>query len=608
MVFALTVVVDGTLQPIVELAPGEERVCGRSPDCDVILSDPRVSHEHFVLKADEAGRLQFHSLGGKNPVYVNGEATDTAELSPDDLLEVGSVSVRVGSLEVAPLSTSVRLVRGDSDSDDRISIGESDEDTAFGDFPQEDAAERLEALYRLSEVLAAPSKLDVLFADFCEHAVWHTPAERGFIALGDPHMNQFEIVKVSTRDQGATVSVIEMSETILEEVQLRRESLLVRNVGANFEATSNDSIQNIGIDAFMCAPMFARDRFLGMLYVDQPADASRAFERHDLIHLQSLGRLLALAIDDRLVREQNQAERERLRTVLRRDGQLVAQDETMLTAISVASQWAKNADPILISGEVGTGKRTLARWIHDQSPSAEGPFESLDCRGVSHNQLLSKLFGGPRKRGLLENVDGGTLVLAHVDTLPIPIQQSLGRYLDDGRIQRPGVAKPISSDARLIVTSLGPPEEIHAEGSLATELLHHFAPHALTMPPLRERGEDVARVAESFLPEDAELHAAARRAILAYDWPGNVAELLTTMEGALKSASGDEIRLQDLPRSLARVARRDQVQIRVATLQEVEKRHLKRALEAFDGNKTRAAEALGISRETLYQKIKTYGL
>ena len=606
MELKLRIAIGCVAQPELHLEPNCRWLFGRSPDCDIVLDDPRVSREHFAIEAEADGALRLVAFASKNPVFLNGEYAEDGELSIGDVLRVGRVTLRVCSGQSAADSTDVRFVQSPvPDGTTRVSINESeDSGSAFGVFPPELAAQRLESTYRLSVTLAASVDVDTLFGEFAHAAVHDVPAERALIALGDPHQDQFEVVKVETRDQESGATSIEMSETVLEEIQLRRTSLLVHNVASALPSTANHSIENLGIESFMCAPMFAQGQFLGLIYLDQSAAASRTFQRHDLVYVQCLARLLALAVDDRLARERIAGERHALSEELRRDELIVATSRFMLEVLAQARRYAAAETGLLIVGEAGTGKRTLGEWIHSKSQRADQSIACLDC-GDEDVSIDEELVQVASER----LADGGTLLLADVGALSAGDQLWLAEALSDREVTS-GSGEVLPLDVRVIATHVprrpgqGPPEQ-EIEEDLAR---HLCGVGSLVLPPVRDRDEDICRLAEFFLPEEMELHPAARRAVRSYSWPGNIPELRAAMEQGVLNAANGSVRLQDLPREVMRVGRREPVTTRVATLQEVELRQIRRALAVFDGNKKRTAEALGISRETLYQKIKAHQL
>ena len=290
-------------------------------------------------------------------------------------------------------------------------------------------------------------------------------------------------------------------------------------------------------------------------------------------------------------------------------------------------QVAAGDAPVLLQGETGTGKGWLAQRIHERSGRARGPFVELNCGGLSRSALEAELFGqgggslpavaGARK-GLLEEADGGTLLLDEIADLPLELQPKLLDVLENQRFRRPGGGEERSVDVRLIGAAHRPVDRLVEEGRFRQDLYYRIAVLPVTLPPLRERSAaDIAWLSYRLLEEvrgwvgggPAEISDEAMERLVAYPWPGNIRELRNLLERVLILASdADRIEPHHLPPEVRRGGRgRDEVPTSL-TLEEVERRHIARVLEQEGGNRSRAARTLGISRTTLYEKLDRYGL
>jgi DNA-binding NtrC family response regulator len=283
----------------------------------------------------------------------------------------------------------------------------------------------------------------------------------------------------------------------------------------------------------------------------------------------------------------------------------------------------------LLLGESGTGKSWVAQMIHARSPRAKSPFVEINCAGLSATFLDSELFGHERgaftdaremKRGLFEVADRGTLFLDEIGDLAPELQPKLLRVLETRTFRRLGGTREMTVDVRLLAATN---KDLSAEvrtGRFREDLFYRLSVFPLTIPPLRDRGrEDVLELMHHFLRElggrhpssPGQLAPRAAEALATYAWPGNVRELRNVLERALVLASGAErIDVEHLPEPLrargAPRATRDDAEI--LSLAPVEHRHIERALYLLNGNRTAAAERLGISRSTLHAKIAQYGL
>jgi DNA-binding NtrC family response regulator len=283
----------------------------------------------------------------------------------------------------------------------------------------------------------------------------------------------------------------------------------------------------------------------------------------------------------------------------------------------------------LLLGESGTGKSFVAQLLHSRSPRSRGPFVEINCAGLSATFLDSELFGHERgaftdakemKRGLFEVADHGTLFLDEIGDLDPGLQPKLLKVLETRTFRRLGGTREIEVDVRLLAaTNRDLAAEVKA-GRFREDLFYRLSVFPLTIPPLRERSrQDVLELVHASLrdlhgrhPDSPDtLSAKALDQLVGYGWPGNVRELRNALERALVLARGAErIEPEHLPDGLRapgapRAQRQDW---EVLTLEEVERRHIERTLHLTGGNRTLAAEKLGISRATLHTKIKEYGL
>jgi len=288
---------------------------------------------------------------------------------------------------------------------------------------------------------------------------------------------------------------------------------------------------------------------------------------------------------------------------------------------------------VLIEGESGTGKELVARALHDLSPRAERPFVAVNCGAIPEQLIESELFGHAKgaftgavsaKRGLFEEADGGTLLLDEVGDLPVQLQVSLLRVLQEGEVRRVGDARAIRVDARVLAATHQDLAQAVAAGTFREDLFYRLNVVGLRLPPLRERSEEIESVACRFLARHAArlglpekpLSAAALRLLLAWRWPGNVRELENALERALVLSEGPEIEAEALPEELRASAAPSgpppapaEGDLSVKRAQRaLEADLIRRALERTNGNRTRAAELLELSPRALLYKIRDYGI
>lgn len=279
---------------------------------------------------------------------------------------------------------------------------------------------------------------------------------------------------------------------------------------------------------------------------------------------------------------------------------------------------ARNADvPVLLLGESGTGKGLVARRIHDRSPRATGAFVAVNCASLTPALFETELFGHERgaftdarsaKRGLLEVAAGGTLLLDEIGDLASSAQPKLLTAIEDGLFRRVGGTAQLRSDARIIAATNAPLREAVAAGRFRSDLFYRLQVLTIELAPLRERRNEIATLADTFLPRGATLSASALEALEGYDWPGNVRELKNALWRAALLADARPITPRDLGLFTASGRAPTQAVPVAVTLMDAERQAVADALRATGGNRRRAAEVLGIARSTLLEKIRKYGL
>jgi two-component system response regulator AtoC len=329
--------------------------------------------------------------------------------------------------------------------------------------------------------------------------------------------------------------------------------------------------------------------------------------------------VVARALQHRELAMENRALRRGLRDRYRLDN-VVGRSEAMLQVYKTAARVASTDATVLIQGESGTGKELVARAIHTASPRASGPFVAVDCGAIAEGVLESELFGHARgaftgaqaaRRGLFEEAHHGTLFLDEIGDIGQNLQARLLRALQEGTIRRVGTNEPIAVDVRIVAATNRDMEAAVKQGSFRADLYYRLHVVSIRIPPLRERREDIPLLAEHFAQkhgraEGSAISPEAREILLAHDWPGNVRELENVIARALALNPSGVVVPEDLPEAIRAAipapakAPLPDVSDR-PSLAELERRYASQVLQETGGNKTRAAEVLGIDRKTLYR-------
>ncbi|MGN6235616.1 sigma-54-dependent transcriptional regulator [Dyella sp.] len=328
--------------------------------------------------------------------------------------------------------------------------------------------------------------------------------------------------------------------------------------------------------------------------------------------LATVENLLELSESTREVarsRNERRRRRENLRSRYELDGLVFASD-AMAQTLELACQIARSEVPVLITGPNGAGKERIAAIIHANSAVKRGPFVAVNCGALPGELIEAELFGAEAgaytgankaREGRFELADGGTLFLDEIGNLPLPGQMKLLRVLETGQFERLGSGRTRHAKVRVLSATNADLKAMIKAGTFREDLYYRLNVIDVNLPPLAERADDILPLAEHFLDGRAELGDAAREALQSYPWPGNVRELKNAIERAALLSGGRPItpELLNLP-AVAPSA--------VRNLDEPSRESVEAALARADGVVSRAAQALGLSRQALYRRIERYGL
>ena len=308
---------------------------------------------------------------------------------------------------------------------------------------------------------------------------------------------------------------------------------------------------------------------------------------------------------------------------------IIGQSPAMSEVFEIVQQVAPSRATVLLQGQSGTGKELIAKAIHQLSPRAKNPLVSVHCAALSATLLESELFGHEkgaftgaheRRVGRIEQAQGGTLFLDEIGEIDASIQIKLLRFLGERTFERVGSNKTLTADVRLIAATNKNLEEMVKAGTFREDLFFRLRVVEIRLPSLRERAGDVPLLAQNFLREFAkengktmtEFAPDALDLLMKYSWPGNVRELRSALERAVVLCRGEKISARDLPESVRGLPGLTDPQRALArndlTVTEAEKQLIIRALQETKGNRTLAAQRIGISRRTLHRKLHTYQL
>src|SRR5262245_41687062 len=498
---------------------------GRDAGMQVVLGDGKVSRHHATIHREGDGWIVVDAES-RHGTYVNGARIARQRLADGDQLQIGATVLRFEQTEhtsaVALHLAPTEHIRPD---------------------------ERLQVFYQLAEATAAIDDADAALRRALAAIVAVLGCDRGVIALGATPPTLRRAAEVQARDPV-------IGRSVVDAVVARGEAVLVGST----DFPAGQTLDRQGIRSAMAAPLRVRDRTLGLVYVDDRGRADR-FGQDDLQLLVAVARLAGVIVDvsaryERAVAMVEVAQRERVAP------ELIGRSEGIRQVRREVERFAATELPIHLTGESGVGKELVARAIHAASPRKSASFVAVNCAAMPDTLLESELFGHVRgaftgadkaRRGKLALADRGTLFLDEVADLSPAAQAKLLRVLEDGEVVPVGSEASTRVELRVVSASHKDLARAVAEGRFRQDLYYRLAGAEISIPALRERGDDVVELAETFLarirsqrPGPAHLSREAVAAMTAYGWPGNVRELRHAMERACAIAVGDTIEAHDL--------------------------------------------------------------
>ena len=595
---------------VFSLSAGDVSV-GREPDNTIAVMDGALSRHHCLFNKTAPGAYAVADLQSRNGTFVNDDAVVTERgLAAGDRIRLGKSLFCFRTHQVDRTATVQET--------DPI-LGESGTLVLRRDESRYLRAERaplpstartvtdLEILARFSRDAATHRTREALETCLIEAAMRATGADRAvFWRLGD--------------EPAAT-----LSRTIRDQVQEEGVAVLCNNVAGDETLAIAESLVASRVSSVMAVPVALHHRMFGILH----ADASHAvtFDAEHLDLAAALGSIAAVALDNVDHLEQLQQENQRLREELNIQFDMVGEAAAMQPVYQFITRVAPKEATALVWGESGTGKELVARAIHRNSPRADKPFVAINCAAISDSLLESELFGHEKgaftgataqKRGKFEIAEGGTIFLDEIGELAPGLQAKLLRVLQEREFDRVGGSRPIKSNVRVVAATNRDLKEAAKRREFREDLYYRLNVVSIRMPALRERREDIPRLAQFFTERFSEkvgrkvdgVSPKARAYMMQYDWPGNVRELENTIERALVLGNSSTIQPEDLPDSLLEGPSPggEPASSFHEAVRDAKKRAVLQALDQTGGSQTEAAKLLGVHAVHLSRLIKSLGL
>ncbi len=612
--------------------PDGEVTLGRDPTNALPVVDPSVSRKHCLLRREEDGRFQVKDLASRNGTVVNGLTVQEQWLRHGDEIAIGdSVFLFLLEEENRPLPA------GRVEFDDSQPLAETklihpkevvylQPDRLLRELPAtSQVARNLGALLKISGVVHAIRDLEELQGQLLDLIFEVLPASRGAILLADGPGQEFSALYARTRQDGQP-QLVRVSRTIARQVMKENVAILGVDVQGCDKLREVESLAASEVRSLLCVPLTVFQRVIGCIYLDTTNPANRFHEDH-LQLMAAIAGVSAVALDNARRVQWLEQENRRLTIEVSQDQSLVGDGPRMKEIYQFLAKVARADSTVLIDGESGTGKELVARALHRNGERSNRPFMAINCAAIPESLLESDLFGHERgaftgastqKKGRLEVADGGVVFLDEIGELVPALQVKLLRVLQEREFERVGGTHPIKVDIRLIAATNRDLAEAVRQGQFRQDLYYRLAVVKLTMPPLRDRKEDIPMLTRHFVQKYAKrckvkakpVSREAMAALVSYDWPGNVRELENAIERALVLGASDSVLLEDLPESLAeQEPAADMSEGKYhASVKELKKRLILDAVEQTRGNYVEAAAILGVHPNYLHRLIRNLGL
>ncbi len=512
---------------------------------------------------------------------------------------------------------------------------------------QEQETHRTNALLEIANTLNSHSDFKVVSASVLERAIGLVGADYGALGVLDQSGKRISLASFKSAEG------IKLSR-LLKMIEQHDKSLSVDSFAALGELLRDgktirlvDSQLPLPIRLFFNSQLHGKTALVTPVHVAGQAygllgfvwSKESRFEDHDIALVEGIADQIGTALE----RDQLSAEVMRLKSELhQRQSEIVGQAPAIRRAIELGLNVADTNTTVLVLGESGTGKELVANLIHYNSGRESRPYVKINCGAIPETLLESELFGHEKgaftdarsqRQGRFEEANGGTLFLDEIGEMPLQAQVKLLRVLQDGEFTRVGGKEVIKSDVRVIAATNTDLESAIDEGAFRKDLYYRLSVFPISLPPLRDRPEDINLLIFHFLESYKEkskrfvsgVSKEAMRALVNYPWPGNVRELENAIERAVIIASGRQIELDDLPDAIRRsaseafaFARQERaaaagegrafgIEVDLpAAMDEIEKQVIEATLDYTNGDKSRAAKLLNIGRKTLYRKLEQY--
>ncbi len=622
------IAINGALKGTVFLLNEDQISIGRESASDVPVSHSSVSRRHCLIKRT-GGEFLICDLDSYNGTFVNGVPVKEQTLIHADQIKIGTIALlflvgedeEPGSVSLVELddsnlvSQSTRQMRPEA-------LLQQTEQALLRSDEHERVARDLAVLLKIGSRINLLRHTKDLQQEILNSIFEVVPVDRGAILL---RSGETEFSSVYGREREDKGKPLHISRTVVDKVMAEGVAVFTNDIRTSEILSTAESLVAAQISSLMCAPLIVFEKIVGVIYLDT-SDPTVRFDEGHLQLLAGIAGMAAVSLENARQMEWLEGENSRLRSTLEIEHNMVGESPAMDEVYSLIERVAPTNSAVLICGESGTGKELAAHAIHVNSPRAIKPFVVINCAALPETLLESELFGHERgaftgaitqKKGKLEVAEGGTIFLDEIGDLAPSLQSRLLRFLQDHKIERLGSTRSIGLNVRVVAATNRNLDEAIAKGTFRADLYHRLNVVKITMPPIRERREDIPLLASYFAAKYAKackrtvngIAPAARRLLQSYDWPGNVRELENAIERAVVLGSADVIETDDLPEQILESANTGKLPAKYyEAIKDAKRELILKALEQAKGNYTEAASALGVHPNNLHRLIRTLDL
>jgi transcriptional regulator with GAF, ATPase, and Fis domain len=615
----------GLFQGSMFAVPEGEVSLGRDSTNQIYLADASLSRRHCLLLR-QGVEVRVRDLGSRNGTRVNSVPIAEQRLQHGDQLSVGS-SLFVMFLEEEDAAPSSPVRFDDTSAITGAAVLLPREDALFPlrDQPMDDVGTPgrltadLNALLKIATAIGSIQDRDSLQWQLLGFVFDVVAAERGSVLFFDA---QGEVSSTTAWDRiRGPEQVVPVSQAVLQRVLRERAGLVVTDVRRDQTLQAAATGKETQSGSLLCVPMVVGERVLGVIYLDSQTPTVQ-FDHNHLQVMQAVAHIAALALENLNHWEKLKQENQTLKAEISLKHDMVGSSPKIREVFEFVRRVAPTDATVLIEGESGTGKELVARAIHRNSERGERPFMAINCAAITESLLESELFGHEKgaftgavsqKKGKVEVAEGGTLFLDEISELAPGLQAKLLRVLQEREFERVGGTRAIPLDIRLVAATNKNLSRAVEAGEFRKDLFYRLDVVRVTMPPLRERREDISELASHFIEKTGRKSKTHARAIAPealeclknYDWPGNVRELENAIERALVLGLGDKIGVEDLPEGIIEAgAPLSAVTGYHGALKEVKKQLIQKALLEAGGSYLEAAKVLGLHPNSLLRLMR----